>query len=111
MDLQLTGNRVLRHRWHPRHRPGRSSRPSSTRAPWSAFCARTAEEVAATQEALPAAARGDRGAVDVGDAAALAAWVAAAADAFGGLDVVVANVSALAIPERRRTGRPASTST
>jgi NAD(P)-dependent dehydrogenase (short-subunit alcohol dehydrogenase family) len=67
------------------------------------FCARNAEEVAATQQALQ-----DRGgitgsvtgsAVDVGDADALAAWVAESAAAFGGLDVVVANVSALAIPD------------
>ena len=63
------------------------------------FCARDAEEVAATQHALQ-----DRGSVtgsvvDVGDAAALAAWVEESASAFGGLDVVVANVSALAIPD------------
>jgi len=35
--------------------------------------------------------------VDIGDAAALQAWVAEAAAALGGIDVVVANVSALAI--------------
>ena len=63
------------------------------------FCARNAEEVAATQEALR-----DRGSVtgsvvDVGDADALASWVEQSAAAFGGLDVVVANVSALAIPD------------
>ncbi len=63
------------------------------------FCARNAEEVAATQEALR-----DRGSVtgsvvDVGDADALASWVEESASAFGGLDVVVANVSALAIPD------------
>ena len=63
------------------------------------FCARTADEVAATQQALQ-----DRGsvtgkAVDVGDADALASWVDESAAAFGGLDVVVANVSALAIPD------------
>jgi len=37
--------------------------------------------------------------LDVGDGDALAAWVAESAEAFGGLDVVVANVSALAIPD------------
>jgi len=63
------------------------------------FCARTAGEVAATEQALA-----DRGSVtgsvvDVGDADALAAWVEESAGAFGGLDVVVANVSALAIPD------------
>jgi NAD(P)-dependent dehydrogenase (short-subunit alcohol dehydrogenase family) len=63
------------------------------------FCARNADGVAATQKALQ-----DRGnvtgtALDVGDADALASWVEDSADAFGGLDVVVANVSALAIPD------------
>ena len=37
--------------------------------------------------------------VDVADAAGLAAWVADAAERLGGIDVVVSNVSALAIPE------------
>jgi NAD(P)-dependent dehydrogenase (short-subunit alcohol dehydrogenase family) len=37
--------------------------------------------------------------VDVGDGEALAAWVDRSADAMGGLDTVVANVSALAIPD------------
>ena len=35
----------------------------------------------------------------MGDGDALAAWVDESAEAFGGLDVVVANVSALAIPD------------
>jgi len=59
------------------------------------FCARTADACAAT-----AAAVGDRvtgTAVDVGDAAALAGWVEAAAGRLGGIDAVVSNVSALAI--------------
>jgi 3-oxoacyl-[acyl-carrier protein] reductase len=63
------------------------------------FCARDAAAVSATQEAL-----GERGdvtgtAVDVGDGDALAAWVEQSAAAFGGLDTVVASVSALAIPD------------
>lgn len=63
------------------------------------FCARNSEEVAVTQELL--SERGDvtGSTVDVADAAALAAWVDQSADSFGGLDVVVANVSALAIPD------------
>jgi NAD(P)-dependent dehydrogenase (short-subunit alcohol dehydrogenase family) len=63
------------------------------------FCARDAGQVAATQDALRE--RGDvRGStLDVGDAGALTAWVEESAEAFGGLDVVVANVSALAIPD------------
>lgn len=63
------------------------------------FCGRTADAVDATQEAL--GARGDvTGTVlDVGDGDALAAWVDESAAAFGGLDTVVANVSALAIPD------------
>ncbi|MGA8211098.1 MAG: SDR family oxidoreductase [Nocardioidaceae bacterium] len=63
------------------------------------FCARSSEEVAATQESL--SERGDvtGSTVDVADAAALAAWVGQSAASLGGLDVVVANVSALAIAD------------
>ncbi|MGU3655072.1 SDR family NAD(P)-dependent oxidoreductase [Mycolicibacterium sp. A43C] len=68
-----------------------------------AFCARTSEAVAATQQELGSGAIGT--AVDVGATAALAAWVDASADAFGGLDGVVANVSALAIPESAENWR------
>lgn len=63
------------------------------------FCARNPEEVAATQEALSDRGQVTGSAVDVGDAAALAAWVDRSAETLGGLDVVVANVSALAIPD------------
>ena len=65
-----------------------------------AICARHADEVAATAEAL--AAHGTRvigGAVDVADGEALAGWVADSAEQLGGVDIVVANVSALAIPD------------
>ena len=67
------------------------------------FCARDADEVEATQQALQERATGEASVtgsvLDVGDADALASWVEESAAAFGGLDVVVANVSALAIPD------------
>jgi 3-oxoacyl-[acyl-carrier protein] reductase len=61
-------------------------------------CSRNQAEVESTTAALKAngiAAYG--GAVDVSDAAALKAWVGDMAAKLGGIDVVVANVSALAI--------------
>ena len=64
-----------------------------------AFCARDAEQVRATADELAARGRVTGSSVDVGDADALAAWVDASAEALGGVDVVVANVSALAIPD------------
>ncbi|MDQ2853051.1 MAG: SDR family oxidoreductase [Actinomycetota bacterium] len=64
-----------------------------------AFCARNTEEVSAVQEALQAQGTVIGSTVDVGDGKALAAWVAKSAESFGGVDVVVANVSALAIPD------------
>lgn len=61
-----------------------------------AICARNKDEVAATVEGLKAkgvTAYGE--AVDVGDKAALEAWVEASAKALGGIDIVIPNVSAL----------------
>jgi NAD(P)-dependent dehydrogenase (short-subunit alcohol dehydrogenase family) len=63
------------------------------------FCARNADEVAATRQALQDRGRVTGTALDVGDADALTSWVEESAGGFGGLDVVVANVSALAIPD------------
>ena len=61
------------------------------------FCARTAADVETAENELRGAGGEVAGtALDVTDAAALADWVAASADRFGGLDVVVPNVSALA---------------
>jgi 3-oxoacyl-[acyl-carrier protein] reductase len=63
-----------------------------------AFCARTAGEVAMTVQALSVHGVPVTGTtLDVSDAEALARWVNTAAADFGGLDIVVANVSALAI--------------
>jgi NAD(P)-dependent dehydrogenase (short-subunit alcohol dehydrogenase family) len=64
-----------------------------------AYCARTVEAGSGAESAVGTA-------VDVGDAAALKAWVEDSAASLGGIDGVVANVSALAIadsPENWRT--------
>jgi 3-oxoacyl-[acyl-carrier protein] reductase len=64
-----------------------------------AFCARNADEVKQTEAAFKAMGVQSFGrAADVADGQALAAFVSEAAAALGGLDIVVANVSALAIP-------------
>jgi 3-oxoacyl-[acyl-carrier protein] reductase len=63
-----------------------------------AFCARGADGVKAAVPKL--ASRGTKvygRAVDVGDGPELKAWVGEAAASLGGIDIVVANVSALAI--------------
>jgi 3-oxoacyl-[acyl-carrier protein] reductase len=63
-----------------------------------AFCARHKDGVDAATEELTAGGRTVAGtALDVADRDALAGWVTATADQFGRIDVVVANVSALAI--------------
>lgn len=63
-----------------------------------AFCARTESAVeSAVAELTGQGANVVGGAVDVGDGPSLAAWVQDAAGSLGGLDIVVTNVSALAI--------------
>jgi 3-oxoacyl-[acyl-carrier protein] reductase len=63
-----------------------------------AFCARTADSIeGASRELAGQGVKAFGRAVDVGDGPALKAWVAEAAGALGGIDIVVANVSALAI--------------
>jgi 3-oxoacyl-[acyl-carrier protein] reductase len=63
-----------------------------------AICARNAAEVEAAVAALRGKGVKATGrALDVADGPALAAWVTDAATELGGLDIVVANVSALAI--------------
>ncbi|MBU6257458.1 MAG: SDR family oxidoreductase [Burkholderiales bacterium] len=64
-----------------------------------AFCARNPDEVAQTVKDFAGHGGQVLGrALDVADGAALAAFVAESAAALGGIDIVVANVSALAIP-------------
>lgn len=61
-----------------------------------AFCARTEADVNATAKAIEEkGVRAFGRALDVADAAALKGWVSDAAETLGGLDAVVANVSAL----------------
>jgi 3-oxoacyl-[acyl-carrier protein] reductase len=71
-----------------------------------AFCARTPDNVAEAATALA----GNGGTVfgyvaDVGDEASLQTWVTDAAATLGGIDIVVANVSALAIPDSAENWR------
>ena len=62
------------------------------------ICARNAAEVEATVAALKAKGVKAFGqALDVADGPALTAWVTAGANALGGLDALVCNVSALAV--------------
>jgi 3-oxoacyl-[acyl-carrier protein] reductase len=64
------------------------------------FCARDADEIEATEKALAGRGAGVRGVqLDVRDGAVLTSWVEAAARRLGGIDAVVANVSALAVPD------------
>ncbi|MBM3482343.1 MAG: SDR family oxidoreductase [Alphaproteobacteria bacterium] len=62
-------------------------------------CARTKADVEATVKTIKGKGVGAHGAaLDLADAAALKTWVDDAAKALGGIDIVVANASALAIP-------------
>lgn len=63
-----------------------------------AFCARNADEIRGTTDTLKdSGVKGFGAVLDIADGAALKAWVAQAAHTMGGIDIVVANVSALSI--------------
>lgn len=64
------------------------------------ICARNAAEVDATVAKLAAMGVTAYGAaVNVADKSALESWVAASAEALGGIDIVIGNVSALAVAD------------
>jgi len=64
------------------------------------FCARTASDVEATERAISNGGPKVVGTtLDMGDPAAIDTWVADSAERFGGIDIIVSNVSALAIPD------------
>ena len=65
-----------------------------------AFCARDAAEIAETEAALAdSGVKVEDAVLDMGDGDGVAAWVDSVTGRFGGLDAVVSNVSALAIPD------------
>jgi 3-oxoacyl-[acyl-carrier protein] reductase len=68
------------------------------------ICARNADEVGAVVSSLKARGVNAFGsALDVADPAALAAWVSASAQALGGVDALVCNVSALEVGDSAET--------
>jgi 3-oxoacyl-[acyl-carrier protein] reductase len=72
------------------------------------ICARTAAEVKAAVEALRSKGVKAHGeAIDVSDKGALEGWAASSAKALGGIDIVVANVSALAVQDNEEAWRNA----
>jgi 3-oxoacyl-[acyl-carrier protein] reductase len=68
-----------------------------------AFCARSADDVQTTKAALASTGVHVIGnALDVADANSVRTWVIEVAETFGGLDIVVPNVSALALDDNEQ---------
>src|SRR4051812_13909797 len=99
MDLQLAGSRVLV--TGGTRGIGRAVVEAfADEGATVEFCARDSAEIEEAEKALAGRGTGVRGVqLDVRDGAGLAAWVDDAADRLGGIDAVVANVSALAVPD------------
>lgn len=97
MDLQLTGRRALV--TGGTKGIGRAIVEAfAAEGADVAFCARTEADVETTAKAVgELGVRAFGRALDVADGAALKAWVVDAGEALGGLDAVVANVSAISV--------------